>query len=239
MTIQMPMKFKSLFFLLNLFPVLLSAQCTKYIKVLERQKLQPLDWFDVSIYEVVDTNFIFIANSLTDTNGIARFDVCLDRVYKVNANQMRQPFKYWPGVENMKNFTGDTFTIKVDVAIIDRVRIQDVYFAFDKFNIIDFYNSVMDSVISVLSENPKYKVELQGHTDSKGNLQYNLALSEKRANAVKAYMVSKGIDETRILTKALADSTPVAPNEKNGSDDPEGRAQNRRVEFKMIPPDEP
>ena len=123
----------------------------------------------------------------------------------------------------------------MDPIIKHKIKVENIYFAFDKSNVIDFYKDKMDSVVSVLMQNPEWKVEVQGHTDSKGSDKYNLVLSLKRANQAASYMVSKGIHKQRITTKGMGKSMPLVPNTKDGQDDPEGRARNRRVEFKIIP----
>ncbi|MFM2307381.1 MAG: hypothetical protein RLZZ367_2050, partial [Bacteroidota bacterium] len=125
----------------------------------------------------------------------------------------------------------------LDPIIRIHIRIPNVYFAFDKSNVIDFYKGQIDSVVTVLNAHPGYSVEIQGHTDSKGTDEYNEALSLRRANEVKTFMVKKkGIAESRIVVKTFGEKQPAVPNElPNGEDDPEGRARNRRVEFKLIP----
>ena len=117
------------------------------------------------------------------------------------------------------------------------IKIPNVYFAFDKSNVIDFYKGEIDSVVMVLNAHPGYSVEIQGHTDSKGTDEYNEKLSIRRANEVKTFMIKKkAIAESRIVVKTFGEKVPATPNElPNGEDDPEGRARNRRVEFKLIP----
>ena len=83
--------------------------------------------------------------------------------------------------------------------------------------------------MDVLEANPTVKVELHGHTDSIGSDAYNQALSDKRANAVRDYLVSKGISANRLNAIGKGELDPVASNET-----PEGRAQNRRVELNII-----
>jgi len=85
---------------------------------------------------------------------------------------------------------------------------------------------VLDQIAKILMENPTYKIEVQGHTDNVGKPEKNLELSEKRALAVKEYLVSKGIEESRISTKGYGDTVPIASNSTAT-----GRAQNRRVEL--------
>lgn len=72
-------------------------------------------------------------------------------------------------------------------------------------------------------------VEVIGHTDNAGNPNNNLILSRARAEAVKAYLIQKGIASERILTNGLGDAQPVADNET-----PEGRTRNRRIEFRIV-----
>lgn len=70
-----------------------------------------------------------------------------------------------------------------------------------------------------------------GHTDSIGTEAYNQDLSERRAASVKDYLVQQGINPNLITTRGMGESQPIAPNTINGRDNPEGRAQNRRVEI--------
>jgi len=78
-------------------------------------------------------------------------------------------------------------------------------------------------------------IELATHTDSKGADDYNLKLSQKRADAVLQYLIEKGIVKERMTAKGYGESQPIAPNtNKDGSDNPEGRSLNRRTEIKII-----
>ena len=89
----------------------------------------------------------------------------------------------------------------------------------------------LDEIAIVLTdEDAKFwKLEIKGHTDNQGGLAFNQKLSEDRANAVKKYLVSKGIDSSRITTKGFGLSKPIATNTTT-----EGRAKNRRVEFSIL-----
>jgi OOP family OmpA-OmpF porin len=88
---------------------------------------------------------------------------------------------------------------------------------------------LLDEVAIILEKNPEMEVEVQGHTDNTGTAEYNQWLSEKRAQKVKDYLVSKGIDPSRLEAKGYGFTQPVASN-----DTAEGRAQNRRVELKRL-----
>lgn len=86
-------------------------------------------------------------------------------------------------------------------------------------------------------------ITIWGHSDSRGSDADNLAASRRRAEAARDYLQSKGVDAKRITIVALGEARPIAPNRKlDGSDDPEGRARNRRVEIEIaipVPDDEP
>jgi outer membrane protein OmpA-like peptidoglycan-associated protein len=88
-------------------------------------------------------------------------------------------------------------------------------------------------VADVLQRYPYSDLEIAGHTDSQGTAEYNQRLSEKRAEAVKAFLIAEGIDPTRIRARGYGETMPIASN-----DTPEGRQMNRRVELKIIPREE-
>jgi outer membrane protein OmpA-like peptidoglycan-associated protein len=105
-------------------------------------------------------------------------------------------------------------------------EMKDILFDFDRFEIKPQYYSVLDDVAVMLSQYPKAKVEIQGHTDNIGPAEYNRILSEKRARIVKNYFVRKGVEKDRLLPVGYGFEISRASNE-----DEYGRALNRRVEF--------
>jgi OOP family OmpA-OmpF porin len=102
----------------------------------------------------------------------------------------------------------------------------DAHFDFDSAKLRPSGEQRIDELIDGLQANPRLTVLVAGHTDSIGSEQYNQRLSEARANAVRNYMISRGIDASRISTRGYGEMDPVASN-----DTEEGRAQNRRVEI--------
>jgi outer membrane protein OmpA-like peptidoglycan-associated protein len=88
---------------------------------------------------------------------------------------------------------------------------------------------LLDDVATVMSENPHYHYNIQGHTDNRGKDEYNLKLSAKRARKVKEYLVLKGVDSNILTTEGLGSLQPIASN-----DTKEGRLLNRRVVFEII-----
>lgn len=136
--------------------------------------------------------------------------------------------------------TTQSKTILRNLALDERpkepVRIPNIQYEFDRSNITEPSKVAIDTTILVLMENnPELIIEIQSHTDNKGSDQYNEKLSQKRAESVVSYLISKGIRAERLKAKGYGESKPVAPNENpDGSDNPEGRAQNRRTDFKII-----
>ena len=88
---------------------------------------------------------------------------------------------------------------------------------------------VLESFAEYLNENPSIAIEIQGHTDNIGNAGFNQTLSEKRAISVKNFLTGKGISNNRLQTKGYGASSPRADNKTV-----EGRAINRRIEFKVL-----
>lgn len=107
----------------------------------------------------------------------------------------------------------------------------DVTFDFDKATIREAAQPTLDRLAQLISEGSAGQIVIEGHTDAKGDDNYNKRLSETRAAAVKDYLVGKGVDAARLSIIGLGELRPVAPNAKSdGSDDEAGRQQNRRVE---------
>jgi outer membrane protein OmpA-like peptidoglycan-associated protein len=111
----------------------------------------------------------------------------------------------------------------------------DVLFDFDKYTLRPAANESLMKVGQVASGYPDAPLLIEGHTDGKGTHAYNMTLSDNRAGAVKKWLVENaGIKASRITTKGWGETKPVAPNKKpDGSDDPEGRQKNRRVELTL------
>lgn len=116
------------------------------------------------------------------------------------------------------------------------IRIElaaDVLFDFDKANIRPQAEQALKQVATIIREKAKGTVRIEGHTDSKGSDPYNQKLSVGRANSVKNWLVQKeGLKNVRFSTAGFGAKNPAVSNTKpDGSDDPEGRQKNRRVEI--------
>jgi outer membrane protein OmpA-like peptidoglycan-associated protein len=125
--------------------------------------------------------------------------------------------------EKLPNPTGKSFEkIEKGKAIV----LNNVYFEQSSFIMQKESYPELDKVVFILKTNPQTKIEIGGHTDNIGDNRLNLALSENRAKVILNYLVSKGIDEDRLLYKGYGGTKPVAPN-----DTEDNKKKNRRVEI--------
>ena len=93
----------------------------------------------------------------------------------------------------------------------------------------------LDSVVDLMKRYPFIKIQLNGYTDGKGTVDYNLKLAQRRIDACIDYLVRLGgINKDRLISKPMGKCCPIAPENINGKDYPEGRAKNRRVEYSVV-----
>jgi outer membrane protein OmpA-like peptidoglycan-associated protein len=108
----------------------------------------------------------------------------------------------------------------------------EILFDFDKADLRPAAESTLSQIATLIGKYPKAQTLIEGYTDSKGSDTYNAKLSDRRANAVKSWLASHGIKAASLQAHGRGASKPVAPNKHpDGSDDPEGRQKNRRVEI--------
>ena len=120
-------------------------------------------------------------------------------------------------------------------APVDIQTLKWIFFDFDKSYLRPRGKSELNKLYKVMSLYPDYIVDLRAHTDAKGSNDYNDALSVRRAESAKKYLINKGISESRIKTSTFGEHSPIAKNELAGGKDTEaGRQFNRRVELHIF-----
>lgn len=111
--------------------------------------------------------------------------------------------------------------------------IKSIFFDFDRSNLRPASRNELNKLVQVLTVNPNYTVRLLAHTDAKGSNEYNDALSLRRADAAKNYLLKNGISADRIMARTFGENDPIAKNEIGTRDTEEGRQLNRRVELRV------
>lgn len=108
------------------------------------------------------------------------------------------------------------------------IVLQNLFFDTDKYNLKEASKVELDKLTAFMEKHPSMVIEIRGHTDNVGSQERNQLLSEQRAGAVVEYLVSAGIDKTRLLAVGMGETEPVASNDEEA-----GRRANRRIDFKI------
>ena len=123
-----------------------------------------------------------------------------------------------------------SLVISLDPIEVGKITVlKNIFFETDSYQLKPESNGQLKEMVEFLNKNPKVHVEIGGHTDDQGTDQYNKVLSEKRASTVAKYLTDNGIGQKRVYSKGYGFDRPVADNKTE-----EGRAQNRRTEFKIV-----
>lgn len=135
---------------------------------------------------------------------------------------------------------GKPFGIIRDTVLVDKFEVEKVFvldnihYDFDKWDILPVSEIELDKLVGIMNDNPKMKVELRSHTDSRGTDSYNELLSQKRSDSAVAYIVKKGIDKSRIVANGCGESMLVNRCDDGVSCSDAEHRENRRTDFKII-----
>jgi OmpA-OmpF porin, OOP family len=132
--------------------------------------------------------------------------------------------------KNVRIANGGAMTLIDKLTRDGRIVTHGIQFDVNKSDVKPQSMGTIRQIVALLNGSPALKLEIDGHTDSDGDPQANLALSQARADAVKQLLVEQGVAASRLTTKGLGATKPIAPNTT-----PEGKANNRRVELVKVP----
>ncbi|MES2880782.1 MAG: OmpA family protein, partial [Bacteroidota bacterium] len=118
--------------------------------------------------------------------------------------------------------------VKEEVVARINYAAKNIFFITGSAKLSSKSNAALNEVAKILTDDANLKLSIEGHTDNVGKPDYNMTLSDNRANSVKQYLLKKGIDESRLVSQGFGLTQPVATNKTAA-----GRAKNRRVEMKL------
>jgi len=117
---------------------------------------------------------------------------------------------------------------KVQASVDEQIAGQTIEFDVGSTTITSSGEALLDRLVPILQSAPRTKIEIEGHTDNTGDPSHNLDLSRRRATAVQQYLISKGVEESRLTVTGYGQEKPIADNRTS-----QGRSKNRRIEFKI------
>jgi len=164
----------------------------------------------------------------TDSRGIARLSVANGDTYTIWCDGITGEFDC--GFGNSWPVPNDAGSGSIEIYYDDdRFDLKGVNFATGKAELLSSSFKILETTVKGLQKYDTVKVEISGHTDSDGGLEYNDKLSQARAEAVRNYLIKKGIAENRITAVGYGYSRPRADNRTE-----KGKAQNRRIEISIV-----
>ncbi len=199
-------------------------------KVYDKNTMAPL----FASFELIDmqTNAV-VVNSVSDlVSGEFVMSLPLDKNYALNVSC--KGYLFYSMNFSLNNAQDASNPVKLDIPmqpleVGEKVVMRNIFFETDKFDLLPESKSELGKLISFLTKNISMRIEIGGHTDSEGSETHNNQLSQNRAKSVYDYLISNGIDAKRLTYQGYGESVPIESN-----DTPEGRAMNRRTEFKVI-----
>ncbi len=228
---------RKLFFLLCLLPVLSIAQ----VQDATIPKDAPVDVAVSDFKNNTLQNEIIVFRSvatqreyqgLTDENGKFSIRLPSGDKYEIFILGFKDSTSYnvleIPGLTG-KAYYKDPFKVGIQFMPSKTFVLDDCNFETGKATLEPESFTVLDELVAYLNRKVDEKIELGGHTDNVGSAAANLKLSDERANAVRNYLLAKGIDESRVTAKGYGMTVPIADNKTE-----EGRAQNRRTEVRIL-----
>ncbi len=183
-----------------------------------------------AMVSLLDSN-VTIYKSSTDIDGYCFLNVEQHKDYHVWVEKFGKKFPFQlnlPKDQELDSYFLD-IVIKVITSYIRTYTLENVYFDFDKWDIREDAIVALTGLLKEMKGNPKMKIEIAGHTDADGKDDYNMQLSQHRANSVVNWLVKNGISSKRLLAKGYGKTQPISTNETV-----DGRQKNRRTEVRVI-----
>jgi len=199
-------------------------------KVYDKNTLTPLS----ASFELIDMqgNTVVVSSVSDPINGQFVMGLPIDKDYALNVSCKGYLFY------SMNFSVSDGHDVnnpqKLDVpmqavAVGEKVVLRNIFFETDKYELLPDSKAELGKLIAFIAKNNEMRIEIGGHTDTEGSDSHNMTLSQNRAKSVYDYLVANGVSSGRLTYKGYGETMPIESN-----DTPEGRAKNRRTEFKVI-----
>ncbi len=191
--------------------------------------------YNATTQEAIPGQLVYVegGDSLRLGTASGKYRLGLDARQKTTISASAKGYLTTTVVVNPVDSTGKA-SLRYDFSLVPlaegaTVSLNKVYFATSEFQLLPESYDELNGLVNTLRENPSLRIRLEGHTDNQGDFDKNVELSRNRANAVRDYLIQKGIDVSRLEAKGYGQTRPVS---KGNSE--EERQKNRRVEFIII-----
>lgn len=204
------------------------------IQAINKKTREIIPGFSYQLFKIDSNDLSFIENGVGQDTAIIK-DLLVKKTYELEVTAPK--FYRKKALIEIKNDSLYIVEFELDPIDYNPILLPLVEFEFDSFTLTSEARHIIDSlVVPVLRTNPTLKIELSAHTDSRGTDEYNETLSQRRAEAIRFYLIdNKKIYPERLTSKGYGEYVPLAPNENaDGTDNPEGRQRNRRCEFRIL-----
>ncbi|MBX7095735.1 MAG: OmpA family protein [Flavobacteriales bacterium] len=214
-------------------PANVRPQFTTYFKgiVYDAKTKKPLE----AKFELIDlrTGEVVVTSYSNEANGEFMVALATNRDYALNVN--KRGYNFYSKNFNLTERKGESDPFLMDVPLVplemqEVVRLDNVFFDLDKSTLRPESKIELDKLYAFLMNNPKIKIQLNGHTDNRGDKAHNQKLSEDRAKAVVDYLIAKGIEPGRLSSKGFGDTKPIIADPKTEAD----HQMNRRTEYIIL-----
>lgn len=190
---------------------------------------KPLD----ATIEIIDNQMNQVIATFTSNSSTGKYLVSLPAGKNYGIAVKKEGYLFHSenfDIPNTSAFQQVTKDVELkNIAVGSKIILKNIFFDFDKATLRPESTNELQRLTKLLNDVPTMKIEISGHTDSKGANDYNLKLSDNRAKAVVDYLIKAGISANRLVYKGYGEEQPISTN-----DTEEGRQLNRRTEFKII-----
>lgn len=188
---------------------------------------------ELEVRSALDNSIVTVINTGVDGRYSYTFANSKQVTYNLNAQKPGYIYANATAVIPAMDTTAQEVVrnLALQKAVVGKkVIIRNIYYHFDKYSLKSESYVELDKIEKLMRESPDMKLEISGHTDKIGSHAYNEVLAKRRANSVVKFLVSKGIDASRLIAKGYGETQPLVSND----DEVDGREINRRTEFIIL-----